>query len=1681
MCWIVEENESCCPLCGGSCTWGGGKGTAQGSGTGPSGTRAGGGGAQGVVDFQIKLGTLPGEDVFAAIARVRTELPATNWAGAAGLQVLRHGRAEIEVVRGSNGVERIYAPEMDAGVVVDAAGRTFELHCWPKGQYGQGTPPVSWRVEAAEDGAWVRFTKFADGATNSVTEYAAAADGNGLVVTEGGGLRTERIAVGTESGFQRVDVHEVSGPDGAVVERRVEKVGRFFFGDKLVEEWAGATNAAILVRALEYGTNRNEKGSFGRVVARRDGEGAWTRWDYDVEGRVVRETTGWGDAEFGTTNALDTRVVETSYAPADAREWPVMGDRRWRSRTERVRGVWKGTTFRAYYSDGAADWEIVEEAADEFCTYSNAANRRTERQLLPKTADARVRFKPVWEQTPEGRQDAWEYAFGSYTNGVFTAGDGTAFVQVTETRGTNWLEPGRSLRTVRVLDAHGREVLEETWVYAATNVWTRMDWTETERDPFGRVTAVRHADGLAETAGWACCGKEWETAVDGRHWTYANDLLGRTTARLQADGPEEYTDYDAGGRVVARRRTGGDLVLAVSNRYDLAGRRTVSWDEAGLATTYAYGTNTETVVFPGGAVRVTERQRDGRVKSVTGTAVVPQWHAYGVNPDGGEWETVWTGEANGPAWERTVRDRHGRTLRTERPAWGGGVATNGYQYDAAGRLTNEWSTGAAARIHEYDDRGELSRSGIDADGDGTLSLASMDRIREERTRYVELGGEWYAERTSVGYPWDNSDTPFTNGIVRTPVCRSGAGRTETVDARGWTSAVATDIDPATRTVTRTATRPEVAGAEVSVTGNGLLRTRTDPTGATWTYLYDALARPVGTVDPRTGTNTIAYAADGRVAWQEDAAGSRTAYGYDPETGRRIAVTDALSNVVHTAYDLQGRVTNTWGATYPVGYEYDDLGRMTAMHTWRDENAAPDVTRWNYDPATGLLTNKVYADGLGPSYAYDPAGRLAKRTWARGVETDYSYDALGQLSAIDYSDATPDVAFTYDRQGRPLTVTDVLGTRTNVYDALNLLEERYPDGDALVRTYDAYGRAAGIALGTDYAVGYGYDEYGRFSTVAVSNGPTFTYSYVPDSSLLAGYTNDLGLAVAYEYEPHRDVKTLVSNAWGTNTISTFAYTYDALGRRTVRIDDGTTTNHFGYNLRSELTSAEMGTNTYSYAYDPIGNRLSSTENGIPTTYAANSLNQYTALNPASTNPTPFTYDPDGNMTSDGTWSYAWDAENRLIEVQPLVTNLDSTLLQFMYDAQSRRIARREFSWMAFLHDEPTWRYVQGCAYRYDGWNLLHELKPHATPRTPPTYIPQTNLYLTGTTGPVAAGYVWGLDLSATLHGAGGVGGLLQTHRDGTNAFSFYDANGNTIGMTDEVGNVIEACKYDGFGKEVYSGMFASDCSKFRFSTKMKESRLELSYFGYRYYFSNVGGWITRDPVGEKGGVNLYGFIRNQFTKIDYLGLWIWSSQVISYSEIGFDYEMWADNHGPPVDFSDNTLLAEMFANTLGGLNSTLFHHYLYGTGEDYDLSGVLDIRNEVEAQYADFMAQQHNDILSEVETFNCPDSDEISLSVHTIGDDAYSNLSNNPFESTVWVIGRANAGVRKKCNAIIVCCHSVALSAVVTSSFKLYFHDQFADAADINHTRPGAQEFIGGQQFHEMGAWEKIIVQAGINK
>ena len=56
-------------------------------------------------------------------------------------------------------------------------------------------------------------------------------------------------------------------------------------------------------------------------------------------------------------------------------------------------------------------------------------------------------------------------------------------------------------------------------------------------------------------------------------------------------------------------------------------------------------------------------------------------------------------------------------------------------------------------------------------------------------------------------------------------------------------------------------------------------------------------------------------------------------------------------------------------------------------------------------ATGLVTQKLYADGRGPCYTYTDDGNLATRTWARGVTTSYTYDAWGSLTSTTSSDGT----------------------------------------------------------------------------------------------------------------------------------------------------------------------------------------------------------------------------------------------------------------------------------------------------------------------------------------------------------------------------------------------------------------------------------------------------------------------------------------------------------------------------------------------------------------------------------------------------------------------------------------------------------------------------------------------------
>jgi RHS repeat-associated protein len=1464
----IKKVEECCVSCGGNtCTPGSAtKGLLPGASWTNGSTAKSMSGV--TVNGRIQAIWNMGKDVRGRPSgqiRLTGELGgAGSMAQTAALAIDKLGNSLSLVVDG-NGLLRAVAPQ----AVAEVQNRTswgYELAFYHREDTGTNGVPlagaepfVRWRVEDPDSGTAGNARLWLSEITGSQTsrwEYMQTA--TNLVLRDSAGLREEEMTgVGTSSGvWQQLLIR--NGTTGAVAERRVYTHENYDFGQKLVKEEVGAEGSEVLVKEIQYYADEAQVGSYGQRSLETYGDGSWVRYEYDLHGRVTKEVRPWLDGDE-TSSESNSVVVSYDYTCLDDRETPRMADPSWRKMEKRIAGTWVATDYRVFFKDASGDdVEIVESAADATAGYGASGNRQTQKWLHGDQDGEYRAHKPRVHIQADGRVTSYTYVQGEYAEGgenigVFTPSTNGAFVQIAETPDSLGLVPYKSVRSVSVVDEWGKEFQSETWVCTGIDQWAQMDWQTVSRDEFGRELVRRYANGLTSETTWSCCGKESETKPDGQSWSYVQDMLGRTTHSIQEDGPTEAIVYDAAGKVLSKTLSGGGLSLATSNRYDLAGRLVESWDEAGLSTTIEYGERTETVTRPGGATETTTRFRDGNVKSIMGSGVVPAYYEYGMEANGGQWTKTYTGSTNSSAWNLVVRDREGRTVRTEQPGFGGTVVTNTYEYDDEGQLVREGKTGSLDNLNVYDERGDLFRSGTDVTTNGVLDLGSMDRIREQRSEYIQSGSNWFHQQTAIIYPFDNSTVPFTNSISRKQVggrgCACESGGEEAVDARGNVSTSQTSVDPLAKTVTKTLNRAGIADAETTVASNGLLRSRTLPTGAEYLYLYDGLGRQVGVVDPRTGTNSTVYLANGRVDYVEDAAGYRTTYGYDATTGRRISVTDALANIVHTAYDVQGRVTNTWGATYPVAYEYDAYGRMSAMKTWRDTNGAPDVTRWNYDEATGLLTNKVYADNLGPSYEYDGSGRLAKRIWARGVTNTYAYDALGQLTGIDYPDGTPDVAFTYDRLGRQTAVTDGTGTRGFAYDSFLQLQEETNWLANIERTYDGYGRPQTVDLG-EFEVGYDYDANGRFASVTSTVAGIYThqtqhrYAYLADSSLLALVSNG-SLVATFSYEPHRDLKTNIEHHWGTNPVSSFAYAYDTAGRRTVRVDSELTTNVFGYNLRSELVAALLGTNAYGYAYDPIGNRIAATNNGAATAYAANELNQYTNVAPA---PGALAYDLDGNLVSDGARAYSWDAENRLIGVAPVATNAGSVRLNCAYDYMSRRVWKEVEAW-----DGSAWTNVLTALYAYDGWNLVCEDRSDD---------PRNNYY------------VWGLDLSGTSQGAGGVGGLLARVREENIPHPLYyagDANGNVTDLVDANGAVVAHYEYDPYGNNVAQSGDQADANPYRFSSKYWDGETGFYYYGHRFYSSNLGRWLNRDPIEERGGINLYGFIGNQpTTKIDALG-------------------------------------------------------------------------------------------------------------------------------------------------------------------------------------------------------------------
>jgi len=230
-----------------------------------------------------------------------------------------------------------------------------------------------------------------------------------------------------------------------------------------------------------------------------------------------------------------------------------------------------------------------------------------------------------------------------------------------------------------------------------------------------------------------------------------------------------------------------------------------------------------------------------------------------------------------------------------------------------------------------------------------------------------------------------------------------------------------------------------------------------------------------------------------------------------------------------------------------------------------------------------------------------------------------------------------------------------------------------------------------------------------------------------------------------------------------------------------------------------------------------------------------------------------HDADGNLTSDGRWNYSWDAENRLISIESIagLPGEAKRRLEYTYDNKWRMIQRKQYAWNESSYDlSATQKFV------YDSGSMRM-------------------IAMLDGSGNLLQSYQWGKDLSGSLDGAGGVGGLLMVHDVATNSdhFPFYNGNGNVMGFVNAATGIISLeLDYDPFGKLIRESGPMAKLIPFGFSTKYRDPVTGYLWYGYRWYDPKTGRWLSRDPIGERGAESLYGFVENDAINfVDTLGL------------------------------------------------------------------------------------------------------------------------------------------------------------------------------------------------------------------
>jgi RHS repeat-associated protein len=695
--------------------------------------------------------------------------------------------------------------------------------------------------------------------------------------------------------------------------------------------------------------------------------------------------------------------------------------------------------------------------------------------------------------------------------------------------------------------------------------------------------------------------------------------------------------------------------------------------------------------------------------------------------------------------------------------------------------------------------------------------------------------------------------------------------------------------------------PPLSGTsdQIAITYDSASRVKTRTQwGYTLTYDYDDLDRVVKLTYPDSTTEEVVYEAL-HPRWIKDRINRWTRKDYN------------------AAQEVVGILDP---AAQYTAYEWCNCGDMKLL-----VDAQGNATRWTHN-AAGQKTSKIYADGRTDTYSYNPySGWLQTVTDAASQQVTTEYALDGRPVATRYLNeaiSTPDVTLTWDpKYPRVTAMVDGTGTTSYTYRSPGTsgAGRAYTiDGplgnDTITLSYDDLGRVTSRTIdGTGESVAF--DTLGRVATVT-NPLDTFTVAYSGTTGLPLTVSGSKGMSVTNSYYgatgDYRPETT--TYAWsGTQVLAEFGYQYDAIGRitrwdhqvgsgdpRRVVPDYDPVSRLVGAVTTNPDTSAQI--TTEASRFDRVGNRLRSQSGSVVKAATFNNLNQLQSLTAGgeallrgslnepgtvivgsgsthtdgdnqfrlsvpvttgtnqltviskdingntSTNTATFTvtnsgtqaftYDLNGNTTADGAKTYSWDGANRLVRITYSSTN---NYTEFSYDGAGRRVRIQEVESGTVSSDK---RFV---------WDELSIAELRAANGT----TVQKRFY----------------------------GGGFQVSGTSGAAEYFYvrDHLGSVRAVIDENGAERGRWNFELWGSRGSNQAVSSPVEvDFGYTGHYVHERSGMVAAPFRFYDPAVARWISRDPIAESGGLNLYGYVANNpINMVDPTGELAWFLAIPAY--------------------------------------------------------------------------------------------------------------------------------------------------------------------------------------------------------